>query len=1164
MQSNIPDEGERTKVFISYSRKDIYFVDVLVAALEARGYTVLIDRSAIEKGELWWQRIVDLIIECHIVVFIISPASLLSPICVKEIEHTLAMGKRIAPVMFRAAPDIPVNIELKERDWVDFSSLGHAYEPTAQALAALDAIETRKLFKPSRTRANEKVQACAAAFLRRLDEWKEFNARLDELQRAIELDDIIWIREQSRWLQRASAWEEAGKPDGNLMRNAEVTAMQTWLLRRPPTALPVPKVAIHFLDASLNKERRDLDARRRLIQRSFVEAVKRSAQSDAAVRLTAAGAVLSEDPEFSLEASTPEPHRHSLWRAGAPRFIGPLLSVYRRHTQPVHQVCFFPDGKRFLTIATESVANVVDSFTLITLVELKIPDGVISCAAISPDGQQIITIAGHTAYVWAASDGQMRYRLPQHRAELTQAVFSRDGSEILTTRIDGTASRWCSRTGNELQTFCQLPKNVLSIQPSPDGRFVLAAGNSRHMADEISVWNLGEHKQVALCDHKSGGFGHVFCAKFSDSGRLLLTTATDGIVRVWNPLTGEEVQQIQSDRKGATISASFSPDEQRIAAGGVDGVVRILDVASGKVLLAAGGHEDAIRHLAFSGDGKFVASASNDCTARIWDSAATIITARFRAGDDDILAIGLDSTSSQMVIGSKNCKAYIVDLVTGALKSELIGHQGPVTSALLTPDGSFAVTGSKDQSARVWNSKSGQLIHAYNCHKTAVNSIAIDSTGSIAASGDDGGVLRVWSVASGRDVRTVQAHATRITSVRFSCDDTLLLTSSDDCSCAVWNIADGAMIQQINTKYAVECACLNIRAGKIVTLTHDNAIRIWSLSSGELLLEIEGPHGDWARSIDLSANGGLLVSCGDDSSIRLWDAERGAEIRKIALGGSWIKCVRFDGSGSIVAAGQEDGIVSAFDVIRESIFYGSVVTSLLGCLSNGLGMRSDCESQNLLLLDAPIDLYGNLLALQLPLSESATDVPAGLTRDVGLKAEIQKKSMLFRNGRNALCYRSSHEVGLDLHKVLAMRAAHGPIKAKDIFDAIKPTEIDDDIANSYLSSEEFASQIPEWLKGSGVAIDGRSQEEQRAIARIIVSVIMSRTLLYRKMERRAKLSIDGLDVDERAVMKAFEIACETMEFEDEGFYKQFEASLVASNVHPVSIEHILRPYKVTG
>ena len=69
-----PEIGQsKAKVLISYSRKDIEFADRLDAALKARGFETLIDRTDILAFEAWWQRIEVLIGRADTVVFVLSP-----------------------------------------------------------------------------------------------------------------------------------------------------------------------------------------------------------------------------------------------------------------------------------------------------------------------------------------------------------------------------------------------------------------------------------------------------------------------------------------------------------------------------------------------------------------------------------------------------------------------------------------------------------------------------------------------------------------------------------------------------------------------------------------------------------------------------------------------------------------------------------------------------------------------------------------------------------------------------------------------------------------------------------------------------------------------------------------------------------------------------------
>ena len=68
-------EPPKPRVFISYSRKDMAFAGRLEAALAARGFEPLIDRTEIYAFEEWWARIEALIVRADTVVFVLSPDS---------------------------------------------------------------------------------------------------------------------------------------------------------------------------------------------------------------------------------------------------------------------------------------------------------------------------------------------------------------------------------------------------------------------------------------------------------------------------------------------------------------------------------------------------------------------------------------------------------------------------------------------------------------------------------------------------------------------------------------------------------------------------------------------------------------------------------------------------------------------------------------------------------------------------------------------------------------------------------------------------------------------------------------------------------------------------------------------------------------------------------
>src|SRR5215470_16075411 len=120
----------KAKVFISYSRHDMAFADRLEAALTARGFEPLIDRTEIYAFEEWWQRIEALIGSADTVVFVLSPDSVVSEVARKEVAFAASLNKRFAPIVCRRVVDAAVPPELAKLNFVFFDEAAQFEENT--------------------------------------------------------------------------------------------------------------------------------------------------------------------------------------------------------------------------------------------------------------------------------------------------------------------------------------------------------------------------------------------------------------------------------------------------------------------------------------------------------------------------------------------------------------------------------------------------------------------------------------------------------------------------------------------------------------------------------------------------------------------------------------------------------------------------------------------------------------------------------------------------------------------------------------------------------------------------------------------------------------------------------------------------------------------------
>jgi hypothetical protein len=129
-----PSTGDRAKVFVSYSRKDLAFAQMLVRILAERGFDAFLDKTDIAPGEPWKERLAGLIAAADTVVVAVSPDSVASPICGWELEESTRRGKRMIPVVARRIADADAPPGLARLNWV-FLAEG---DDKDAALAALD------------------------------------------------------------------------------------------------------------------------------------------------------------------------------------------------------------------------------------------------------------------------------------------------------------------------------------------------------------------------------------------------------------------------------------------------------------------------------------------------------------------------------------------------------------------------------------------------------------------------------------------------------------------------------------------------------------------------------------------------------------------------------------------------------------------------------------------------------------------------------------------------------------------------------------------------------------------------------------------------------------------------------------------------------------------
>ena len=179
--------------FISYSHLDRDFAVRLQRALRDSGKEIWVDEADIPSGARWAEDLKGAIEDADSFVFIISPDSVASEECKKELNYAVELNKRIIPLNLRLTPfaDLP------------------------DAIRAVQFVPPRGPFENDPDPTSENT----------------FENSLPLLIATIDTD-LDATREHTEWGKKALEWDKHTQDRSFLLTGSELEAAEQWLVRR--------------------------------------------------------------------------------------------------------------------------------------------------------------------------------------------------------------------------------------------------------------------------------------------------------------------------------------------------------------------------------------------------------------------------------------------------------------------------------------------------------------------------------------------------------------------------------------------------------------------------------------------------------------------------------------------------------------------------------------------------------------------------------------------------------------------------------------------------------------------------------------------------------------------------------------------------------------------
>jgi WD40 repeat protein len=559
------------EVFISYSRKDKDFVGHLNDALKSRGRKAWVDWEDIRPTEEFMQTIYAAIEGADTFIFVLTPDSVASVACGREIAHAAANNKRMVPIVVRDVKANTVPEALAKLQWIFYCRDGDDFEKATDTL--ISALDT----------------------------------------------DLKWVQAHTRLLTRAIEWEANGRNNSFVLRGDDLRSAERWLAEagtqkeRQPTALQTEYI-IASRKAAARRERIMLGTVTFGFMVAIVLAVVAWKQRTEAVK-NANETDRQKHEAIKQEAKAKDQTKKTSEAASRGNV---LLARYSKESgknaealaQLAQALRLNPENREASGL---TAAMLIQLSWHVPLTGSMKHESAVTSAQFTPDGQRVVTAsADKTVRMWDAATGQQIGEPMKHGDSVSSAQFSPDGQRVVTASDDKTAKLWDAATGKQIGEPLKHEDGISSAQFSPDSQQVVTGSWDK----TARLWDAATGQQIGEpMKHE----GVVTSAQFSPDGQRVVTASLDNTARLWDALSGKPIGEPMKHDDDVS-SAQFSPDGQRVVTASVDKTVRLWDAATGKSVGEPLKHQGAVSSARFSPSSQQVATVSGD-TVRVWDSA---------------------------------------------------------------------------------------------------------------------------------------------------------------------------------------------------------------------------------------------------------------------------------------------------------------------------------------------------------------------------------------------------------------------------------------------------------------------------------------------------------------------------------------------------------------
>ncbi|KPK92042.1 MAG: hypothetical protein AMJ88_11890 [Anaerolineae bacterium SM23_ 63] len=754
------------------------------------------------------------------------------------------------------------------------------------------------------TLSEEHVEVAHEALIR---EWPRLRAWLDE--------DREGLRIHRHLTEAAQAWEALERDPGELYRSGRLIQAMEWNEEQRPELNPLER---EFLNASQALAEQREAEREAQVKRLRRRAIYLAGALIAAVVLAFAALSFGRQASDSaaradLSLSTAQAANTQVAAEVITRATAEAVAIEERKIAEAERQTALEE--RQIAYSRELAAFAINSLDIDPERSILIALEAISTAH---------TIEAETALHHSILAFRLKQSLGQAgtTGQAWCVDFHPDGRLLASGDIKGNIALWDTVLGRELLTLKGHEEWINDISFSPDGKLLFSASDD----GTAKVWDVivtsspdMETLQIELNEKEGLTLHHdgwVINVDFNQDNMLIATTSVDGIARVWDANTGQELISLAYDNE-KFYRVEFSPIGMYLATGSNNGNIRIWNVETSREEYSLLSYSYVLE-IEFSPDGSLLASAHPDFV-KIWD---------------------LSPLRSQDLLAAKTTE-FDKALFT------LTNHRLAVYTIGFSPDGTRLATGGEDGTAKIWDPKTGVELFSLTGVAGAVLGLDISPKcvglpeypfewcGPQLATAHMNGTLSLWDISptGSSELLTVPGYYTW-----FNEDGTQLSTLNHFYEgtpvIQTWQVPivtkDGEIlspdgedgrpgIELNNVKFPIfEEYIVNGNTNHDDTLTaviySDNTIRIFENSTGEILQTISvESHTGQITWVAFSPDGAQLATCSEDGTSKIIELDTESELYTLEPNTGALNLIDYSNDGSRFITGGYEGTVKLWD-----------------------------------------------------------------------------------------------------------------------------------------------------------------------------------------------------------------------------------------------------------